>query len=277
MSHTVLAFDIGIKNLAWCLMTKQDDKYSILGWQNYDLLRGEGNEVVKVLTKCGMCSANASYQRGTLVTCKRHCAESHPPLQDASGAFLKKIPSMALCRQILAWKGVTGGVNSKKKAEEKLAEKFSLPIQKQKQKKAIDTELTILHDAMRKFIGDNYPLFKKATHILLENQPVLKNPTMKSVQILLFATLRDILQPNPPQLLLVHASKKVQGAQTGDAGYTERKKGSEERVRTSFEHVLDSQKWKEFFEGHGKKNDLADAFSMCLDKLACGVKGVEQP
>lgn len=268
MSQTVLAFDIGIKNLAWCLMTKQDDKYSILGWQNYDLLRGEGNEVAKVVSKCSSCSANASYQKGDRVTCKRHCADSHPPLQDASGVILKKIPSMALCRQILAWKGLTGGMNSKKKAEEKLAEKFSLPIQKQKQKKAVDTELTILHDAIRKFVGDNQVLFKKSTQILLENQPVLKNPTMKSVQILLFATLRDILQPNPPQLHLVHASKKVQGATTGDAGYKERKQGSEERVRTTYSKLVDSQRWKDFFEAHGKKNDLADAFSMCLDKLA---------
>jgi hypothetical protein len=174
---------------------------------------------------------------------------------------------MAICRQILAWKGLTGGMNSKKKAEEKLAEKFSLPIQKQKQKKAVDTELTILHDAIRKFVSDHSVLFKKATHILLENQPVLKNPTMKSVQILLFATLRDMLQPNPPQLLLVHASKKVQGTKTGDAGYKERKQGSEERVRNNFTKLNDLQKWKEFFEGHGKKNDLADAFSMCLDRL----------
>lgn len=267
MSQTILAFDIGIKNLAWCLMTKQDDKYTVLGWQNYDLLRGEGNEVAKVVTKCSLCSSNASYQRGTISTCKRHCPDTHPPLQDASGVILKKIPSMNACRQILAWKGVTGGVSSKAKAEEKLAEKFSLPIQKQKVKKAVDTELTILHDAIRKFVSDNAPLFKKSSHILLENQPVLKNPTMKSVQILLFATLRDILQPNPPQLLLVHASKKVQGTKTGDAGYKERKQGSEERVRNTFAKVVESQKWKDFFEGHGKKNDLADAFSMCLDKL----------
>jgi hypothetical protein len=120
---------------------------------------------------------------------------------------------------------------------------------------------------MRKFITDHGVLFKKATHILLENQPVLKNPTMKSVQILLFATLRDLLQPNPPQLLLVHASKKVQGTKSGDAGYKERKQGSEDRVRNTYTKLADSQKWKEFFEGHGKKNDLADAFSMCLDKL----------
>ncbi len=267
MSQTVLAFDIGIKNLAWCLMTKQESKYTVLGWQNYDLLRGEGNEVVKKSEKCCMCSSNASYQRSTVFTCKRHCPDSHPPLQDASGTILKKLPSMAICRQILSWKGVVGGVSSKAKAEEKLAEKFSLPLQKTKVKKAVDTELTILHDAIRKFVLENSILFKKATHILLENQPVLKNPTMKSVQILLFATLRDILQPNPPQLLLVHASKKVQGTQTGDAGYKERKQGSEDRVKNSWEKLTDSQRWKTFFESHGKKNDLADAFCMCLDKL----------
>ena len=32
----VLAFDIGIRNLAWCLATKTADKYTVIGWQNYD-------------------------------------------------------------------------------------------------------------------------------------------------------------------------------------------------------------------------------------------------
>jgi hypothetical protein len=68
-------------------------------------------------------------------------------------------------------------------------------------------------------------------HFLLENQPVLKNPTMKSVQILLFATLRDMLQPAPPVLKLVHAGKKVQVEAKGDEGYKDRKAASEAKVR----------------------------------------------
>jgi hypothetical protein len=139
-----------------------------------------------------------------------------------------------------------------------------------KKKNAIDTELTILHDAIRTFVTGHAESFRQATHILLENQPVLKNPTMKSVQILLFATLRDILQPGPPPLKLVHAGKKVQGLETGDSGYKSRKDASEAKVEQLLTagKLNDAAKWLTHFKGHGKKSDLADAFCMCMDRMS---------
>ncbi len=259
----VLSFDIGIRNLAWCLASKNNDNYTIHGWQNYDLLMGRGNDSAN--DKCASCSAKATYVSNEKNSCVRHCPGDKPALRDLSGNLLKKLPTLAVLREILSGKRETAA--NKTVAEEKLAKYFSLPIQKKKQKSAIHTELTVLHDAIRKFIQDNLATFKKATHILLENQPVLKNPTMKSVQILLFATLRDFLQPNPPQLLLVHAAKKVKGTEKGDAGYKDRKAGSEARVQELLKKTENSSHWSTFFSSHTKKNDLADAFCMCADKL----------
>ena len=269
MPTTVLAFDIGIRNLAWCLATKTADKYTVIGWQNYDLLRGEGTETAAAApTSCASCSAKAVYFHGDVKTCVRHCPAGHPAIRDLSGVLMKKLPPMAGLKELLTAKGVVKGVSSKAVAEEKLAAFYSLPIPKIKVTKALDTELTILHDAIRKFVGDHAALFRTADTILLENQPVLKNPTMKSVQILLFATLRDMLQPAPPTLKLVHAGKKVQVDEKGDAGYKDRKAASEAKVRKVLtEKTVDSAKWLAFFGSHTKKNDLADAFCMCIDKL----------
>lgn len=264
----VLSFDIGIRNLAWCLMKKTGDTLTILGWQNYDLLRGEGNEVAVVSVSCNSCSAKAIYSHGTTNACVRHCPVSHPALRDLSGNLLKTMPALQPLKQLLAAKGVTKGISTKAAVHAKLEEFYSLPIPKLKVKKALETELTTLHDAIRKFITEHQTLFRTATNILLENQPVLKNPTMKSVQILLFATLRDMLQPNPPQLSLVHAGKKVQVEAKGDEGYKDRKQASEARVRKLLgETTEDSAKWLAFFASHTKKNDLADAFCMSVDKL----------
>jgi hypothetical protein len=93
---------------------------------------------------------------------------------------------------------------------------------------------------------------------------------MKSVQILLFATLRDILQPGPPPLKLVHAGKKVQGLETGDSGYKSRKDASEAKVEQLLTagKLDDAAKWLTLFKGHGKKSDLADAFCMCWDRMS---------
>jgi hypothetical protein len=152
-----------------------------------------------------------------------------------------------------------------------LAPKYSFPIERVKVKKAVDTDMAILHDSIRTFITANLATFRQATHICLENQPVLKNPTMKTVQILLYATLRDFLQPAPP-VKLVHAGKKnTDGeAETGDAGYKTRKDAMEAKVLNLLTQgkVQNAAAHLANFKSHVKKSDLADALCMCWDFAA---------
>jgi hypothetical protein len=268
---SVLAFDIGIRNLAWCIQEKQTDSSGVrvLGWDNYDLLAGQSAATAsESAANCVSCSSKATYETRGGVYCVRHCPLDRPAFRDLSGALLKKLPSAAQLKSILVAKGVQKVPKSKGDLLKKLSELYALPILKQKKKKAVDTELTVLHDGIRTFVSKNKDLFSKCSTILLENQPVLKNPTMKSVQILLFATLRDILQPNPPALKLVHAKVKV-AATKGDEGYSERKAGSEKRVADALTSgkIAQAQHWRNHLANYTKKNDLTDAFCMCLDFL----------
>lgn len=261
----ILAFDIGIRNLAWCLL-KQGSTKEILGWDNFDLLAGQSASKASASKEsCAQCSAKASYETPSAVYCVRHCPMDKPAFRDMSGNLLKKLPAAAELRSLLMQKGVANPPKSKGDLVKKIRELYALPIVKQKVKKAVETELSTLHDSIRKFILERKELFSKADAILLENQPVLKNPTMKTVQILLYATLRDILQPNPPQLKLVHAKKKVEGKEKGDKGYKDRKLGSELRAAEELPKVKDAEKWKRHLETFTKKNDLTDAFCMCID------------
>lgn len=263
---TILAFDIGIRNLAWCLLRNDEAKPHILGWQNYDLLTGQGAEVKTKKVACCRCSHPATFQNPVDAggTCLRHCPASHPPFKDISGNTpFRKIPDMKTLRRCAPL------IRSGNKAAfvTELQKTFSLPIVVPKMRKALEVELTTIHDAIRTFVQANLVAFRQATHILLENQPVLKNPTMKSVQILLFATLRDMLQPEPPVMRLVHAGKKIQGLESGDAGYKSRKDASEAKVAQTLEKdkVVDGATWLSRFKAHTKKSDLADAFCMCWD------------
>ena len=270
--QTILSFDIGIRNLAWCCMTnpKTSDppRYVIQGWQNVDLLSSSEGVVTKI--SCTKCSAKATHQYGPTFTCGRHCPAERPALRDISGAVLKKIPPQAQLKVLLTQKGLLPLPKTRQATLEKLAEHFSLPVEQKKKKKAVDTELSVLHDAIRSMVQQNLELFRTATAIHLENQPVLKNPTMKTVQILLYATLRDLLGPTPPLVRLVHAGVKVKGKQTGDKGYKDRKQGSEEKVGDIFKagKIMDAQRWQSFLASHSKQNDLTDAFCMCVDGLS---------
>jgi len=187
-----------------------------------------------------------------------------------SGNKLKKIPAMAIAKSILLAKGVTKLPAKKEGVQEALSQLFSLPVVLPKVSKAPDVGLSQIHDSIRALVEKQKTLWRTCSVICLENQPAFKNPTMKSVQILLFATLRDFLQPDPPTLRLVHAGKKVKGAEKGDAGYKDRKAGSEARVDqafadTKFENAVT---WKSVWTSAKKKSDLADAFCMCLDVTA---------
>lgn len=268
---TILAFDIGIRNLAWCLLRSPatespatpEAKPQILGWQNYDLLTGQGAEAKPKKPSCIRCAHAATFQNpvDSGPTCLRHCPATHPPFKDLSGNAFRKIPDMKTLRKSAPLIRVA----NKTAFTTELRKTFSLPVEVVKMRKALEVELATIHDAIRTFIGANLETFRQATHILLENQPVLKNPTMKTVQILLFATLRDMLQPAPPPLRLVHAGKKIQGVESGDAGYKSRKDASEAKVVKTLDKVVDGATWLATFKGHAKKSDLADAFCMCWD------------
>jgi hypothetical protein len=270
-NQRIIAFDIGIKNLAWCCLTKQENTFHILGWDNYNLLSESSNLSVSTKKKCNNCSAKAVYETEVGAVCSRHCPATKPALRDVSGALLKKVPKVAECKAIL--QGLPVPLKKlpvkKEDVEKELAKVFSLPLSIQKVSKAPDAGLTEIHTSIQKLVQANTILWSGASVILLENQPAFKNPTMKSVQILLFATLRDLLQQPPPLLKLVHAGKKVQGAEKGDAGYKDRKAGSEARVEAFLRDstLAESDKWKNVWTKAVKKSDLADALCMCIDAI----------
>jgi hypothetical protein len=264
----VLAFDIGIKNLAWCCLEVQNQKATLLGWDNYNLLEDASNVGSKPNTiKCYACSAKATYSTSTQQSCVRHCSPIHPALRDTSGNLLKKIPAVSDLKDILKGKGLEKVPSKKADLEVELAKMYSLPIQAKKVSRAPDAGLTEIHTGIQTLVRQQSQLWSTCTLILLENQPAFKNPTMKSVQMLLFATLRDLLHSPVPQLKLVHAGKKVKGAEKGDAGYKDRKAGSEARA----EQILQSPNlqtpasWRAIWSKAAKKSDLADALAMCVD------------
>jgi len=265
----VIAFDIGIRNLAWCCLDQTGLKPTIRGWQNYDLLTGaSAGAPAAAKAQCSSCSVSAKFTGPGGLTCQRHCPASHPPLRDLSGGVLyKRIPPLPTLRAQAEAAGFPTKRATRAAILQLLSGRFSLPLEQVKLKKAIETDLIRIHDAIRAFVQEQLPLFRQATHILLENQPVLKNPTMKSVQILLFATLRDMLQPNPPSLHLVHAGKKITGLPTGDAGYASRKDAAEAKVKglLAAGKVEGAEAWGTFFGAQAKKSDLADAFCMVWD------------
>jgi len=154
--------------------------------------------------------------------------------------------------------------------------RFLLPW---KPEKASDASLDAVRRAMNVWLDSVLPTFASANLIRLENQPVMKGPTMKSVQIILYTLLAHRLEREyawTGRIEFVHAGVKTAGAgagaATGDAtsdatkAYRARKNAAEtltsEALRGSM--AIEGEKWQKFFDGRRKKSDLADAFLMAL-------------
>jgi hypothetical protein len=265
----ILAFDIGIKNLAWCCGDRTADKTIVRGWANENIISGDTAEGDKASNKCESCAAKAGYWHATTGKgyCVRHCPPLTPALRDLSGNLLKKIPKMDVLKE-LARRGDADKKDLKSKVTVLafLESRYCFPKPPVVVKKM---ELEDLHDGIRNVVLKNRALFSSCSEILLENQPVLKNPVMKSVQMMLFATLRDLLSP-VPKVRLVHAGRKTTGAAKGDEGYAERKNASEAKVGAA---MAAGGVRVECADGRGagwfgeqkKKSDLADCLCMVMD------------
>jgi len=253
---SVLAFDIGIKNLAFAVL---DASKNCIALENYDLL----SDLKVAATLCTSCKSNASYQCSLGPFCKRHVPKSHPLQED-----LKTVTTIRAFLKSKDLKPLSG----KERLLEQLKGIVAIPLSKPKLVKAAAQTLTSLHDFLRRFVTEKWELFKNCSAVLLENQPAFKNPHMKSVQVLLFAVLREwFLRSGTavavPTFHLVHAKKKVV-AEAGDAGYAARKKGSEDRVTALFESgTVKGAAFLEHFQSAKKRSDMADALCMCMDYL----------
>jgi len=161
--------------------------------------------------------------------------------------------------------------------------------------KARQPSLAVIRAQMDSWLDRMLPTFAQATLIRLENQPVMKGPTMKSVQMILFTLLAHRLTREhgwTGEIVFVHAGVKtrgVEGAEAAEAAeelisdveevsvvpkeaataaesaaYKARKKTAETETLRILDTGTDTAVWRSFFTSRSKKSDLADAFLMAM-------------
>jgi len=204
----LIGWDVGIKNLSYCLVEYNDNNYVIKDWNIIDL---------------------------------RHDNEEKQEVINSS--------------------------NSKTKVKVKT-----------KEKKCSKISLKDLSRNLYKKLEENSS-FSNFDYVIIENQPVLKNPTMKSIQMILYSyfSFKSLNISNFKDLLLMNASNKLK-VYKGDVDSEDMKKINKLKSKYSRnkklsilhtnlllkEHEYNSKNWCEFFNKNKKKDDLADSFLMIL-------------
>jgi hypothetical protein len=144
------------------------------------------------------------------------------------------------------------------------ASKYLMPYVKPKG--ATKTDLTVILDAINSFLDKRLGMFANCFNIRIENQPVLTNPTMKSVQMILFTLLVHRLKEKgwTGSVTFVHAAKKTEEEKDAVVAAGDNYKARKDMAEKLVLKKLTDGVWRDFFLSKSKRSDLADCFLMCL-------------
>ena len=296
-------------------ITFNNTRYQITNWKDISLLSqittnlADAGEATSLATKltCGcpkndkinspICGATASYCHESLTPsgeyrgyCKSHFKKSgiarmpavpvskcyHPSgCTGKAGHVLKAHVFTGYCKKHMTELVKTGGAHT---------DGDFLKINRVKNAGKID--INQLGMALFQELDKIKSIILAPDVILLENQPVLKNPTMKSMQMFLYSYyLMRILEGNQASgvaglgnkyIQCYTASKKLDLIKFFPAREQARINGVLAKVKNGYarnkkmsilmvEYLLrDIAKWLQFFKGHPKQDDLADSLLMTL-------------
>ena len=299
----VLSFDIGIKNLAWCLTeaydmpvrenqteTEQSSCWKILDWGVWDLRVDIKDEIYHpefccAITKSGkVCGRIPVYSDLSENECLGGYCKTHSKFSNAkhTSEDIKKLPKTGA--NVLREKATMLGININGLRKKEIIDKISNIYRKRclytipKLKNSKKMGLSEIHDRIIQRVND---IHCSADLVLIENQPVRMNATMKTIQIILWTSLRERMIRNgvsSPNVKFVNASKKLTVSPKQEfpwcfeidrsnnprlREYSQRKKESIDRVGNIL-RLTKQDTHLDWFLKNPKKDDLADCLLMCL-------------
>lgn len=268
---TIAAFDLGIKNLSYCIadFDGSGGLIAIRRWTNMNLLAGGADSQSQ--TRCGTCSGPASWSGpGSTLWCKR-CVNKGRGGGLTPFELVK--PTLA---ELRAWATERATILNIGAGEAKrmtkgaiLAAAGTVRLMPYKPAKAAGVSLQAILAGMEIALDTELHHLAAAGCIRIENQPAEFAPHMKSVQMMLFALLDHRLRREhgwTGTIDFVHAGVKTRGA--GIAPGKENKKDRKtagialvaERLGTLGAAGAEYLAW---WSAQAKQDDLADAFLMC--------------
>lgn len=293
----ILSFDVGIKNLAYCLVNVADanaKKFDIIDWGVINLMSSDTSSNAN--EACITCKKKATLQTmsGDRYYCTSHAKKDQhfKPIDNNFKEFavlhsLDKIPVKRLNEFIVANSIIVPGGKKLLKGELlEMVKKFIADWRLvkcgsgEKKKKANDFDLVGLGVALRNKLDATFSpeIREKIDKVVIENQIGPLAIRMKSLQgmitqYFIMKDLEDIsyisasnkLKMFEGSELLYEQDSDDEQVNTNDVGnkkkYKERKDKSVEIVAKL---LVGMPKWDNVFKTHAKKDDLADSLLQAL-------------
>ena len=237
MSKKIVSIDVGIKNLAYCIIEKipNSDKkrdFKILDWGIINILDDKLNNAPKCTNflKNRICNKLAT---------------NIIKINDDNFYFCDKIT----CQKSM-----------KIKYPKNKSKKIKIPSTK-------NTSLLELSSILFKKLLEIKEKFIDIDEVIIENQPVLKNPTMKSIQMVLYSYfiehgyINSCSKINNIHLFSARNKLKLYDGPSIDCNISDKYKKRKFLSIEYTKYYLDlNPDYKDFFLSHKKQDDLADSF-----------------
>ena len=264
--NKILSIDVGMKNLAYCILDCNDKKYKIEKWDIINLCNEKKYSCMGCNKDGKKCTKSGKYYKGNESYCKLHAKNINYKLP-TSTYNIKSINKANI------------------KTLKKLASEYDISCNKKMKKKDyIDKMIMDLSNnywntvsaVLTKDIdlveyGINIKnMFNKTfsnlefDYILIENQIGPLALRMKSLQGMIMQHFIEINQTN---IIAVNSGNKLKDFIKGKTTYNERKKEGINITRKLLIENMDINNWMNLFEKHKKKDDLADCFLQGLHYL----------
>ena len=276
MSATVrlLSFDVGIKNLAYCILDiSPQDVLKMVEWNVLNLCSVKSSIPPLV---CGeklkngkACGKKAKYCKGEgNSVCEKHAGKFQIPTKDHSPASLKKLKIGDLRELCNTEKLILPSDHTKKEdILEDLLQHFKGKewdiVAVPKKENASKTDLITLGRSLHAQLSVN-PIMSTVTHVIIENQISPIANRMKTIQGMI---AQHYISLGISSIEFVSSGNKLKNlAKQSDAtsGYKQNKQDGifycEKYLR---DNHIDS-KWVDIFTKSPKKDDLSDCFLQAL-------------
>jgi hypothetical protein len=244
----IISIDVGIKNLAFCLLEKTHEKKSILKWDVLNLC-----EEKFFCNEC--CDKEASYIIGTKFLCKKHSKNNKKLPKELSERNLKKIKVKDL-KDLLKKENI---YFDEKHSKIRILE-YLIPFCKNNylcnipKTNANNVDLVSIGIEMKKQLDE---ILKdiKIDYVIIENQISPIANRMKTIQgmIAQYFIMKDVTN-----IFFISAQNKLKEYTDKQMDYKDRKKLGIEITR---EFLINNEcdEMYNIFEKHKKKDDMADS------------------
>jgi len=284
----IVSFDVGIKNLAYCVFScdsteKPASGIKIVDWNVIDLI-GVPAGTTPSSKKCTatqknqkVCGRKGKYEKGEHIFCDKHAQNCgfFLPTKQCSPAHLKKLKLVELQQLAADNKIIVDGGEPPKRSQliEKILsfyEKRTLVLLKETKKRADEYTLIQIGERIKQCL-DGIASMREVTHVLIENQISTVASRMSIIQGMLtqyFIMRHPETLGSPLTVEFVSSRNKlkyfadktaVTATTTSSQKYRQHKMDSVKYTQALLEKFPEFSQWSAVLHT-AKKDDLADCF-----------------